>query len=100
MKIRRWSQTSHHEQTKASQTTFVRQVKALTGVLEKLGNPFVDVSQELMRADTRDVADDVTVQCIKQIEALGIDQYDTCIKERLDGNQKHHQDSIKQNKLL
>ena len=93
------AQTMHHEQTKGVQATFAKHVKALTGVLEKLGNPFVEESNDLMRIDTRDIADEVTVQCIKQAEKLGEDQYATFIKERLVGDQKHHQDPIKRNKL-
>ncbi len=64
------SQTSHHEQTKGSQTTFVRHVKALTGVLVKLGNPFVDESHELMRIDTRDIAEMRQFNALNRLKLL------------------------------
>lgn len=46
----------HHEQTRSTQMTFFNQVKALSNVIEDMGNPFIDESGDLV-LDTRDLAD-------------------------------------------
>ena len=49
------SNHKHHEQTQSIQMEFFNQVKALGNVIEEMGNPFIDESNDLVVLDTRDV---------------------------------------------
>ena len=42
----------HHEQTTAFQKKFIKDVKALTGTINELGNPFKETSQDLISLET------------------------------------------------
>ena len=45
----------HHEQTTAFQKKFIKDVKALTGTINELGNPFKETSQDLISLETKDI---------------------------------------------
>ena len=45
--------SKHLEQTKAVQTTCVKEVKALVEVFEEIGNPFKEDSGDLLTLDTK-----------------------------------------------
>ena len=49
--------TRHHERTKSIQVTVAQHVKSMVEVIEEMGNPFVEVSKDLLRLDTRDIID-------------------------------------------
>ena len=49
--------TRRHEQIESKQKAFVDRVRALTDTLEKMGNPFLDKSYDLLVFDTCDIAD-------------------------------------------
>ncbi len=63
-----------------SQSAFARDVKSLTEVFEEMGNPFLEESEDLLVLDSRNI---VHVAAIKEIEQLGIDQYEAYVEERL-----------------
>lgn len=48
---------SHHEQKKHTQIAFARNVKALSGAMEEMGNPFTEDSSDLLVLDSRNIAD-------------------------------------------
>ena len=96
---RKKTDTRHHEQTRHAQMAFGRDVKALTGALEDLGNPFCENSSDLLVLDTRDLADTAVIDTLKQIEKLGQDQYDAYVSERLVNQTKPITDPIKRNNL-
>lgn len=48
--------TSHHEQTIPAQRIFLEKVGRLTKVLQDLGNPFQEESNDLLTLDTKDIA--------------------------------------------
>ena len=74
---RKETDTRHHEQTTHAQMAFARDVKALTGAIEDMGNPFCEKSSvDLLVLDTRDLADAAVIDTLNQIEAL-------CTRERL-----------------
>jgi len=87
--------TKHHEQNKATQETFVRQVSDLCNVLEE----FTEMSHDLMRLDTRDIADSSVVEAIYNAEDLGQKQYETFTKDRLIERSTSISEPIKKNKL-
>ena len=67
-----------HEQTKHAQMAFARDLKALTGAIEDVGNPFCEKSSVyLLVLDTRGLADAAVIDTLNQIEKLGQDGYDT-----------------------
>ncbi|KAI9527353.1 hypothetical protein NQZ68_030800 [Dissostichus eleginoides] len=75
---RKKTDTRHHEQTKHAQMAFARDVKALTGAIEDMGNPCCEKSiVDLLVLDIRDLADAAVIDTLNQIEKLGQDQYDT-----------------------
>ena len=55
----------------------------LVQVLEDMGNPFMEESEDLLVLDSRDVADPAIVQTVSEIEKTGQDQYDKYMTERV-----------------
>ena len=74
-----------HEHTASAQVKFATEVGALVQVhvLEDMGNPFMEESEDLLVLDSRDVADPAIVQTVCEIEKTGQDQYDKYMTERL-----------------
>ena len=64
----------HHEQTKSTQMTFLNQVKPLSNVIEDMGNPFIDESDDLLVLDTRDLADPSVVNTMRNLKKTGQEQ--------------------------
>ncbi|KAL9978410.1 hypothetical protein ACROYT_G015923 [Oculina patagonica] len=89
----------HHEQKRSTQCTFESQVSSLVEVFEQMGNPFKDTSQDLLVLDTRDIADQSVISTVKEIEQIGIRQYNAFVKERLEERTKPIMEVIKKNKL-
>ncbi len=79
------------------QLTFFDQVKALTNVIEEMGNPFFEESDELLVLDTRDIADPLVVEAMYVLKKTGQVQYNTFITERLVQQTKPINDPIKRN---
>ena len=46
--------TGHHEETASAQKTFAKDVQSLVTVIEELGNPFEEDSQDLLVLDIAD----------------------------------------------
>ena len=44
-------------------------------VLEEMGNPFLEHSQDLLVIDTRDIMDIQVAETVRRIERLGEEQY-------------------------
>ncbi len=74
---------SHHEQCASVQTAFISEVASLTAVLEEMGNPFLEKSDDLLVLDTRNIMDRSVGDTVRRSETLGIQQYKKFIKERL-----------------
>ena len=73
----------HHEHTASAQVKFANEVGALVQVLEDMGNPFPEESDDLLVLDSRDVADPAIAQTVRVIEKTGQDQYDKYMTERV-----------------
>ena len=52
----------HHEQTLSVQQEFEKQVRSLIGVMEDMGNPFLEESPDLLVLDTGDIMDEKVVE--------------------------------------
>jgi len=68
------TESCHHEQKQHKQSAFANDVKALTSVIEEMGNPFLEESGDLIVLDSRNVADIAVSDAIKGVEKLGLDQ--------------------------
>ena len=92
-------ETKHHEQTKAFQVKFVDQVKAMVNVIEEMGNPFVEESNDVLRLQTRDIMDQSVVEFIGHAEQLAQEQYKSFVTDRLLNCKKPIKDPIQRNKV-
>ncbi len=73
----------HHEQYASVQATFITEVRSLTAVIEDMESPFLEKSNDLLVLDTRNIMDVSVGETVRKIEALGMQQYDNFVKERL-----------------
>ena len=86
----------HHEQKRYAQLSFAQSVQALTATIEKMGNPFIESSGDLLILDSRNI---IVVDTLCHIEKLGQDQYEAYVEERLINQTKPITDPIKRNSL-
>ena len=61
----------HHEQHPGVQAAFQKDVKSLVAVIEEMGNPFLEKSEDLMVLDTRDILDTSVGETVRKAESLG-----------------------------
>ena len=90
----------HHEQHLGVQTSFLKEVKSLVAVIEEMGNPFLEQSQDLLVLDTRDVLDPSVEESVRKAEKMGEEQYHDFVEERLIKCEKPISDVIPKNKLV
>lgn len=62
---------------------FMTEVGSLIAVIEEMGNPFLEKSNDLLVLDTRDIVDTSVGETVRKAEALGVEQYNNFVKERL-----------------
>eukprot|EP00058_Branchiostoma_floridae_P011619 XP_002597107.1 hypothetical protein BRAFLDRAFT_76362 [Branchiostoma floridae] len=93
-------QIHHHEQTRSTQRLFASQVKCLVAVIENMGNPFEEESQDLLRLHSRDIMDKESVECLTSIQLKGQEQYNAFVNERLKTNAKPISACITRNKMV
>ena len=74
---------THLEQTKSVQATLTTQVRDLCDTIDEMGNPFTEVSSDLLVLDTRDFMDNSVIETVQHIEEFGQQQYKLFIEERL-----------------
>ena len=89
----------HHEQHPGVQAAFLQEVKSLVAVIEEMGNPFMEKSGDLLVLDTRDILDTAVAETLRKAEALGEENYQTFVQERLIASTKPITDVIPKNKL-
>ena len=73
----------HHEQHLGVQTSFLKEVKSLVAVIEEMGNPFLEQSQDLLVLNTRDILDLSVGESVRKAENVGEKQYHNFVEERL-----------------
>jgi hypothetical protein len=62
----------HHEQQPGVQAAFLKDVRSLTAVVEEMGNPFLEESQNLLVLDTKDIMDASTMaDTVRKVQSLG-----------------------------
>ena len=89
----------HHDQNPGIQTKFLKEVKSLVSVMEEMGNPFLEESDDLIVLDSRDILDTCAKEEICNAEKLGEDQYQRFVEDRFLKCEKPITDIIPKNKL-
>lgn len=93
------TESCHHDQTPSVQTAYEKDVRALVKVMEELGNPFEEESNDLFVLDTKELAGDEVKQTIWNANRIGQRQFEAFVKERLTDRTKPVEDVIHRNKL-
>ena len=70
----------HHEEGACTQKSFLEKSKSLVQTINKMGNPFLDDTPELLKLDTRDLFDESVTATVRSIKALGKEQYEEYCK--------------------
>ena len=90
----------HHEDSRSFQVKFKKNVEDLIAEFVALGNPFNQTgSNELIQLGTQNVMDEDSVSNLRQIEKIGIDQWNAFKKDRLINKEVEFKAPIKKNKL-
>ena len=79
--------------------SFFKDVKSLVTTIEDFGNHFLKESEDLTVLDTKEIAGPAAVTILLQIEAVGKEQCNQFITERLLNRAKSLYDPIKRNKV-
>ncbi|CAG2256073.1 unnamed protein product [Mytilus edulis] len=61
----------HHENKTSVQKSFLKDIWSMVEVMNELGNPFMEDSQDLLVLDTKDIAPTSVVDTIRKIEKIG-----------------------------
>ncbi|XP_077867390.1 uncharacterized protein LOC144356553 [Saccoglossus kowalevskii] len=94
------SQRNHHEQTDATQKKFATQVDTLVRIIEGMGSPFEEESQDFLRLHSKDIMDKQSIECLTTIQSKGQEQYGIFVNERLRANIKPITATITRNKVV
>ena len=92
-------QRNHHDQQPCVQTAFLKEVKALVAVLDEMGNPFLEHSDDLLAIDTRDIVDKEVAETVRNIETVGEEQYTKFLTERLEKCETPITETIRKNNM-
>ena len=95
MHPRNQEETRHHEETPSVQNTFARDV----AVIEELGNPFEEDSQDLLVLDTKEIADPAVIETVRNAKQIGQDQFEAFSKECIVDRTKSIEEAIHRNEL-
>ena len=77
------SDTRHHEQRPGVQKIVMQDVTSLQATIAEYSNPFLETSGDLLVLDTMDIVEKSVIDNLYRIEALGCQQYDNFVSERL-----------------
>ena len=89
----------HHEQHPGVQAAFIKDVRSLTAVVEEMGSPFLEETEDLLVLDTRDIIDASVGETVRKVEVLGEEQYNKFVEERLVQLAKPITEALPKNKL-
>ena len=65
----------HHEQTLSAQKSFFEKVKALSAVMQEMGNPFQEESADLLVLDMKNIADPTLAEMVATHHQRGKEQF-------------------------
>ena len=89
----------HHEQSNATQSRFMKDVKSLTEAFDNMSNPFIDDSGDVLNIDTKEIMNGGVVTTINSIEAIGEKQYKEFVETSLEKKNISLFETVKKNKL-
>ena len=92
----------HHEVQRSFQVSIFKDVKSLVTTIKDFGDPSLEnleESDDLIVLDTKEIAEPAAVTILRQIEAVGKEQCNQFITERLLNRTKSLYDPIKRNKV-
>ena len=81
----------HHEQTKAFQKKFIKDVKSLEQVITAMCNPFADYGKEVLP--------EAAFLCTERLQETGLEKYESYVNECLVTHTKSIFKPIKKNRL-
>ena len=99
MHPRNQEETRHREETPSVQNTFARDVRSLVAVIEELGNPFEEDTQDLLVLDTKEIADPTVIETVRNAKQIGQYQFEAFSKECIVDRTKSIEEAIHRNKL-
>ena len=88
----------HHEQQPGVQSAFLKDVQSLTVVLQDMGNPFLEESNDLIVLDTKDIMESLAVTA-RKVETIGQDQHSKFVDEWLSKCVTPISDTLPKNEL-
>jgi len=97
---RQRSDTCHHDETPSVQASFVKDVCSLVRVIEEMGNPFDEESQDVVKLDTKKTAGPAAVETVMNAKRIGQEQFEAFTRECLLHSTKAVDDPIPRNKLF
>ena len=77
----------------------MKDVRSLVGVVEQLGNPFEEESQDVVKLDTKEIAGPAAVETVMNAKRIGQEQFEAFTRECLLHRTKAVDDPIPRNKL-
>ena len=80
------------------QSAFLKDAQSLTLVLQDMGNPFLEESNDLRVLHTTDIMESVA-GTVRKVETIGQEQYSKSVDERLSKCVTHVSDPLPKNKL-
>ena len=80
------------------QSVFLKDVQSLTLVLQDMGNPLLEESNDILVLDTKYIMESVT-GTVRKVETIGQEQYSTFVDERLSKCVTPVSDPLPKNKL-
>jgi len=83
----------------ACKNAFTKDVCSLVNVMEALGNPFEEESEDLFVLDSKEIADPSAVVAVRKAHTIGQQQFRTFTKECLVERTKPNDDTIYRNRL-
>ena len=89
----------HHDQTTSVQNAIRKDVCSLVNVMEELGNPFEEESEDLLVLDNNEMVDPSAVEAVKKVQKIGQQQFKTFTKEFLVERTKAIDDTIHRKRL-
>ena len=69
-------------------------------VIEEMGSPFLEESSDLLRIDTKDIADIEAVKSMRDTHDVGKYQFDKFVKDRLHDRSTPLNDTLHKNKIM
>jgi len=73
---RQTADTRHHDQTPSVQASFVKDVRSLVDITEKMGNPFKEESQDVFKLETKKVVHPADVETVTNVKKIGQEQFE------------------------